>query len=139
MFKWMKENFTVVKDVVVVLFVVAVALLNSNFVTSERFEDYEKANALAHGSIQLTLVNVDKTLALMAQNQASLTEHATQIKINTGVLSGLSARMDHLDTLRLETHINLDEVRATEFNLRLRLTERLLESMGAATAMPAKK
>jgi len=134
-FKWMKENFAVVKDIVVVAFVLAVAVLNSHYVSVSKFEDYEKANALAHGGIQITLVNVDKTLALMAQNQASLLEHGAQIKINTGILTSLNMRVDRLDTLRLEAHMSLDEVRATETSLRLRMVERLLENMGA-TALP---
>ena len=150
MFKFLKDNFSWVKDVAIVLFMVVVLYLNAHFVTIDKFEVYVKANDLAHEGIQVTLVSVDKTLALMQQNQASLVEHDKQIKINTSRLADIEGRLKYSDenakmlvaavikaaevdtrlktieALEMDKHIKRDSERFIDYEIRLKMIEMIV-------------
>lgn len=81
--KYLRENFVWIKDIVMVIGMIAVVWLNSHFVTIEKFEAYKKENDAAHVEIQKVLSGIDKTLALMNQQAVMLIEHDKQIRLNT--------------------------------------------------------
>jgi hypothetical protein len=123
MLKFIRDNFVWVKDVSIVLFMAAILYLNSHFVTIEKFEAYQHANDLAHQAIQTTLVSVDKTLALMQQNQTLLTDNQKQITINTAKIVETDLRVKSLENLNVDDFMKESAINRKELDIRLKSLE----------------
>jgi hypothetical protein len=125
MWKFLKDNFGWVKDIAIVIFIVLGLWANANFVSNERFESYQKAQDIKYQAIQVTLVSVDKTLALMQQNQTILIDNEKQIKINTAKLAEIELRTKYLEGFDLARHIINDAALEARLELRLKALETL--------------
>jgi hypothetical protein len=161
--KLVKENFGLIKDIGIILFMVIILYFNAHFVSLEKFEAAQEANRLAHQSIQTSLVSVDKTLALMQQNQAALIENEKQIKINTGRLgdiegkykyfeeqiktvssifqksSEMDARIKILESLELDKYIKQNILKMADYEVRIKLLEAFNSHRLESTTPPVSK
>lgn len=84
-----RNNFGWIKDIAMVIGMVGVLYLNSHFITIDKFDDSQTKNEMAHQGILTTLVSVDKTLALMANNQVEILEIKADMKIRTEQINEL--------------------------------------------------
>jgi uncharacterized membrane protein len=123
MLKFIKDNFYWVKDIAIILFMVAVLYLNSHFVTVEQFKTSEAANLLAHTSIQTTLVSVDKTLALMQQNQTTLSEHEIQIKTLEKTMASFDTKIKLIESMDQSSQIKINTFKLFDLEARIKLIE----------------
>jgi hypothetical protein len=123
MIKILKDNFSWLKDIAVVSGIAILLFLNAHYVTIDKFESSEKSNEMAHQAIQTTLVNIDKTLALQAQNQDMLISQQKQIVINTTRLTEIEARLKFYDAIQLDTFIRTSLVKYTELDARIKNLE----------------
>lgn len=130
MLKFIQTNFSWIKDVGIVIFLVIVMYANQHYVTRNDFDTYTKANELAHTAINTTLVNVDKTLALMQQNQTILVKNEEQIKINTAFLAAIDMRLKDVENLGIEVRLREKTVKLAEIELRLKVLEKEAHPMG---------
>jgi hypothetical protein len=124
MFKVFRENFGWIKDMSVVVFLIGILYLQSHFVTTEKFELYQKANDLAHQAIQITLVSVDKTLALMQQNNSVLVENEKALKMLTSKVSELDTKTRYYDSLEFDKFMQQSAVHRAELDTRLKSLEK---------------
>jgi hypothetical protein len=130
MLKFVKDNFSWVKDVGIVLFLVMVVWANSHYVTIEKFDNYVKANNEIHLQVNSSIALIDKTLALMQQNQVVLIENEKQISINTLKIAEHERDIHQLQLLRLDAYIQSDVVKNAETELRLKSVEKHIEELG---------
>lgn len=123
MIKFIRDNFGWVKDVGIVIFLVLVMWANAHYVTVEKFEAYQKANDLAHAATSATLVSVDKTLALMQQNQELLVENQRDIKNLTTRVVAIESDVKLLDSLGIDNQIKTTSVKLIELDFRIKALE----------------
>lgn len=93
-----KNNFSVIKDIGMILGMCGILYLNANYVTVQKYEAYQKANDLAHREIQTALVSTDKTLALMQQTLSLTTLQGEEIKRNTVKVAEIEIRLRAVET-----------------------------------------
>ena len=123
MIKFIRENFGWVKDVGIVIFLVLVMWANAHYVTVEKFEAYQKANDLAHAATASTLVSVDKTLALMQQNQELLVENQRDIKNLSVRVVSLESDIKLLNALNIDAQIRTTSAKLIELDFRIKALE----------------
>lgn len=123
MIKFIRDNFGWVKDVGIVIFLVLVMWANAHYVTVEKFEAYQKANDLAHASTAATLVSVDKTLALMQQNQELLVENQRDIKNLTTRVVSIESDLKLLDSLGIANQLQTTSTKLIEMDFRIKSLE----------------
>jgi len=123
MIQVIKDNFSWMKDIAIVVGIAALLFLNARYVTIDKFEVSEKANQLAHASIQVTLVNIDKTLALQAQNQELLIAQQKQIVINTTKINELDVRMRNVESYDVGSFRASFMIKDTELEGRIKTLE----------------
>jgi hypothetical protein len=124
MLKFLKENFNWIKDIGIIIFLISIFVLNARYVTVERFEMSMKANELAHNAIQITLVSVDKTLALMQQNNTILIQNEKAIKDVNKLTTEMDLRLKLLENLGIEQRLKDKTLKILEIDLRLKLLEK---------------
>lgn len=130
MFSKLRDNFGWVKDVAIVFGMVGILYLNGHYVTTERFEAYQKGNDLAHQSIQTTLISVDKTLALMQRNNEQLIENEKSIQLHNSRIAELDARIKAIESSDIDTFMKQSAIHRAQLEVRLSAVEtaqRLLE------------
>jgi hypothetical protein len=123
MIRYFRDNFSWIKDVVIVLGMVGVLYLNSHYITVDKFEAMKSANDSAHASIQTTLVSIDKTLALQAQNNALLVDAQHQIKVNTAKLTEVDLRVRNIEELGIASFMKESLVNRARLDVRLSALE----------------
>jgi len=85
--KLIKENFAWVKDIVIVLGMCGVLYLNLNYVTTNKFDSFVASNDIKYNAIQAAIVSLDKSLALLQQNNKVLSDNQFQIAHMNDVLN----------------------------------------------------
>lgn len=128
MFKFIRDNFSWVKDIGIVFFLILVMWANSHYVTVDKFDAYVKSNNEVQGQVNSSLTLIDKTLALMQQNQVVLIENEKQIGLNTIKIAEHESIIRQLMQLHIDSYIQLDMVKHAELEIRLKNIEKLLES-----------
>ena len=129
MLKFIRDNFSWVKDVGIVFFLVLVVFANSNYVTNTKFESYVKSNHEIQLQVNNSLNLIDKTLALMQQNQIILVENEKQIRVNTTNIAEHDSQFRQLNALHLDQYIQNDLIKNAETEFRLKALEKVLKSL----------
>lgn len=124
MLKFIKSNFFWIKDIAIILFCLCVLYLNANYVTITQFRELEKSNFSQHEAIQLTLISVDKTLALMQQNQTILTEHDILLKSHDKWISSLDNKLKIIETLDLSSQVKVNTFKLLDLEFRMKNFEK---------------
>jgi hypothetical protein len=135
MIKFLKDNFAWIKDIGIVVFMIFILYFNAHFVSLERFDAAMAANELAHDAIQTTLASVDKTLALLQQNNTMLTENEKQIKVNTALLTTLDVRVKMLESMEPDKQIKANTIKTVELEGRVKVLEKVLENARSVTSL----
>jgi len=68
-----RNHFPWIKDIAMVFGMIAVLYLNLNYVTNSKFDAFVAANDVRLDAIQSTIISLDKSLALLQQNNIILT------------------------------------------------------------------
>ena len=124
MLKLIKENFGWIKDIVIVIGIVGMLYLNQNFVTNSKFDAHVKSGEASLESVRVSLSTIDKTLALMQQNQSILIENEKQIGINTIKVAEHESLIRQLQQLHMEAYIQADSIKNAEMEIRLKNIEK---------------
>jgi len=146
--KILKDNFGLVKDFTMVLGMCGVLYLNLNYVTNSKFDTFVVSNDTRLDAIQTTIVSLDKSLALLQQNnsilqtlQAEMAMVKTDLNIAmqqnkedavinlefhkmTTELHKLEIEVSNLQTFNLTEHFKSQVSILSEIETRLRLLEK---------------
>lgn len=158
MIQKIRDNFSWIKDIAIVLGMCAVLYLNLNYVTNTKFEQFVNANEIRTDAIQSTITSLDKSLALLQQNNGILTTLQTDMLKMNAVLNDavqqnkvdvksdiefhdtlpkiaiMEANLAQLMRLQLDAHIVNDAVKKSELDLRLKRVEQLMDSLHPKSA-----
>jgi len=146
--KKMRDNFPWIKDISIVLGMCAVLYLNLNYVTNAKFDTFVAANEIRMDAIQKTIASLDKSLALLQQNNnilQSLQSEVTRInKIQSELIHQntidatvntefyallpriflLESELKQMDKLRLDVFLKDSAAVHAELEHRLKILEK---------------
>jgi len=144
---FIRNNFSWVKDLAVILGIVGVMYLQGHYVTIEKFEAESKLNSEAHTTLIAALASMDKTMALLGRTQSDISDLSAQVKINTATLatvvqqnkvdaeyndlfknsatklSEINVRVGNLESLNLQKFVQEQLVGAAQRDLRIKVLE----------------
>jgi len=101
---FIKDNFNFVKDMAMVLGMCGVLYLNLNYVTNTKFESFVQANEGRMDGIQAAIASLDKSLALLQQNNTMLTTLQVNVANITTVLNDVVQQNKEDAAVSVEFH-----------------------------------
>jgi hypothetical protein len=103
MVKFIKSNFSWLKDVTLILFMICMVLLNARYATNDRVNLIAKENDNAHATLLTSFTSLDKTISLLQQNQSILIDNEKIISSHTIRLAELEIRVKLLESIHPPT------------------------------------
>lgn len=130
---FIKNNFSIVKDIILIIGIIGVMYLQGHYVTLEKFENNSKANVDAHQILIVTMASMDKTLALMGRNQSDISDLTSQVKIHTKLIDEAISQNkidSEYNTLFKENSTRISEINGRLLNIEsLNINKTLQECM----------